>query len=168
MAGKTARDSPRIYLVLSPVPECLKRAMKLKERSFAGHLSTTVIFFWQTVHACTLVSTSLQWPLSSVPKVAVVKRFNCRWRWSGEVVRHCFFLNIQEKATNEKFILEEAQRKGHKERRETGEEWIPKLFERDPAAPNAINRWVYKYREWVRVLLLLQDDRGRLKGFFSD
>ena len=104
-------------------------------------------FFWQTVHACTLVSTSLQWPLSSVPKVAAVKRFNCRWRWSGEVVRHCFFLNIQEKATNEKFILEEAQRKGHKERRETGEEWIPKLFERDPAAPNAINRWVYKYRE---------------------
>ena len=104
-------------------------------------------FFWQTVHACTLVSTSLQWPFSSVPKVAVVKRFNCRWRWSGEVVRHCFFLNIQEKATNEKFILEEAQRKGHKERRETGEEWIPKLFERDPAAPNAINRWVYKYRE---------------------
>jgi len=60
---------------------------------------------------------------------------------------YCFFLNIQEKATNEKFILEEAQRKGHKERRETGEEWIPKLFERDPAAPNAINRWVYKYRE---------------------
>ena len=45
MAGKTARDSPRIYLVLSPVPECLKRAMKLKERSFTGHLSTTAIFF---------------------------------------------------------------------------------------------------------------------------
>ena len=57
------------------------------------HLQATSLqrlFFWQTVHACTLVSTSLQWPLSSVPKVAVVKRFNCRWRWSGEVVRHCF------------------------------------------------------------------------------
>ena len=54
---------------------------------------------------------------------------------------------VQEKATNEKFILEEAQRKGHRERREAGVEWIPKLFERDPAAPNAINRWVYKYRE---------------------
>ena len=60
-----------------------------------------------------------------------------------------FFLSkiFQEKATNEKFILEEAQRKGHRERREAGVEWIPKLFERDPAAPNAINRWVYKYRE---------------------
>jgi len=54
---------------------------------------------------------------------------------------------VQEKATNEKFILEEAQRKGHRERREAGVEWIPKLFERDPAAPNAINRWLYKYRE---------------------
>ena len=62
---------------------------------------------------------------------------------------HFSFLSkiVQEKATNEKFILEEAQRKGHRERREAGVEWIPKLFERDPAAPNAINRWVYKYRE---------------------
>ena len=34
-------------------------------------------FFWGTVHTFTLVSTSLQWPLSSVPKVAVVERFNC-------------------------------------------------------------------------------------------
>lgn len=56
-------------------------------------------------------------------------------------------VNDQEKATNEKFILEEAQRKGHRERRENGVEWIPKLFERDPAAPNAINRWLYKYRD---------------------
>ena len=35
-------------------------------------------FFWKTVHTFTLVSTFLQWPLSSVPKVnAVVERFNC-------------------------------------------------------------------------------------------
>ena len=33
--------------------------------------------FWQTVHTFTLVSTSQQWLLSSVPKVAVVERFNC-------------------------------------------------------------------------------------------
>ena len=33
-------------------------------------------FFWPTVHTFTLVSTSLQWPLSSVLKVAVVERFN--------------------------------------------------------------------------------------------
>ncbi|XP_029199808.2 oxysterol-binding protein-related protein 8-like isoform X2 [Acropora millepora] len=56
-------------------------------------------------------------------------------------------VNDQEKATQEKFVLEEAQRKGHRERREKGEDWVPKLFERDPAAPNAINRWVYKYRD---------------------
>ena len=42
------------------------------------HLSTTAIFFWGgTVNTLTLVSTSLQWPLSSVPKVAVVQSFNC-------------------------------------------------------------------------------------------
>ena len=34
-------------------------------------------FFWPTVHTLTLVSTSLQWLLSSVPKVAVVEMFNC-------------------------------------------------------------------------------------------
>lgn len=65
------------------------------------------------------------------------------WTHVSDAIR----MNDQEKATNEKFILEEAQRKGHRERREAGVEWIPKLFERDPAAPNAINRWVYKYRD---------------------
>ena len=34
-------------------------------------------FFWRTVHTFTLVSTSLQWPLSSVPNFAVVERLNC-------------------------------------------------------------------------------------------
>ena len=34
-------------------------------------------FFWRTVHTFTLVSSSLQWPLYSVPKVAVVERINC-------------------------------------------------------------------------------------------
>ena len=34
-------------------------------------------FFWRTVHTFALVSTSLQWLLSSVPKVAIVERFNC-------------------------------------------------------------------------------------------
>ena len=48
------------------------------------HLSTTAIIFFffgggggGTVNTLTLVSASLQWPLSSVPKVAVVERFNC-------------------------------------------------------------------------------------------
>ncbi|KAJ7323782.1 Oxysterol-binding protein- protein 8 [Desmophyllum pertusum] len=65
------------------------------------------------------------------------------WTHVGDAIR----MNDQEKATSEKLILEEAQRKGHRERREAAVEWIPKLFERDPAAPNAINRWLYKYRE---------------------
>ena len=39
--------------------------------------SLTRPFFWCTVHTFTLVSTSQQWPLSSVPKVAIVERFNC-------------------------------------------------------------------------------------------
>ena len=33
--------------------------------------------FWWTVHTLTLVSTSLQRSLSSVPKVAIADRFNC-------------------------------------------------------------------------------------------
>ena len=53
-----------------------------------GHLSITTTslqrppfydshFSLQTVSTFTLVSTSLQWPLSSVPKLAVVETFNC-------------------------------------------------------------------------------------------
>ena len=38
-----------------------------------GHFSAMAIFSWRTVHTFTLVSTCLLWPLSSVPKVAVVE-----------------------------------------------------------------------------------------------
>ena len=64
-----------------------------------GHLSKTAViiiiiifFFCETVHTFTLVSTSLQWSLSSVRKVAVVERFTCtgtgysrraRWPWTS-------------------------------------------------------------------------------------
>ena len=50
--------------------------LNLHESLHNGHVSITAIFWW-TVHTFTLVSTSLQWPLSSVPKVAVVEGFNC-------------------------------------------------------------------------------------------
>ena len=50
--------------------------LNLHESLHNGHVSITAIF-WRTVHTFTLVSTSLQWPLSSVPKVAVVEGFNC-------------------------------------------------------------------------------------------
>ena len=45
-------------------------------------------FFWPAVHKLTLVSTSLQWPLASNPKVAAVERFNF-WQLppGGEVIR---------------------------------------------------------------------------------
>jgi len=46
-------------------------------------------------------------------------------------------------ATNEKFILEEAQRKNAKERKAKMEEWSPCLFERDLLTGD----WVYKYAE---------------------
>lgn len=65
------------------------------------------------------------------------------WQHVGAAIR----ANDQENATKEKFTLEEAQRKGHRERKEQGVDWVPKLFERDPAAPNCINRWVYKHRD---------------------
>ena len=43
---------------------------------YNSHLSNGH-FFWPTVYTVNLVSTSLQWPLSSVPKVVVAERFNC-------------------------------------------------------------------------------------------
>nr|XP_033784537.1 oxysterol-binding protein-related protein 5 [Geotrypetes seraphini]XP_033784538.1 oxysterol-binding protein-related protein 5 [Geotrypetes seraphini] len=49
----------------------------------------------------------------------------------------------QNKATEEKFVLEEVQRKGAKERKENGTEWNPKLFAYDASA----NEWHYKYED---------------------
>ena len=54
----------------------LKLSNSHSRTSTNGHLSTTARFFWRTAHIFTLVSTSLQWPLSFVPRVAVVERFN--------------------------------------------------------------------------------------------
>jgi len=59
------------------------------------------------------------------------------------------FYVLKEKATLEKFILEEAQRKGHRERKEQGVDWIPRLFERPTDGDGSINRWVYKHTEYV-------------------
>ncbi|CAH1785610.1 unnamed protein product [Owenia fusiformis] len=49
----------------------------------------------------------------------------------------------QSAATQEKFILEEAQRQGAKERKAKMEEWTPRLFERDMITSD----WVYKYAD---------------------
>lgn len=51
----------------------------------------------------------------------------------------------QHKATQEKFVLEEEQRNAARERRESGTEWKPLLFQHDAGT----NEWRYKYEEWV-------------------
>lgn len=49
-------------------------------------------------------------------------------------------------ATNEKFLLEEEQRKSARERKVKMVDWAPQLFERNLITGD----WVYKYAEWVR------------------
>ncbi|XP_029453005.1 oxysterol-binding protein-related protein 8 [Rhinatrema bivittatum] len=61
----------------------------------------------------------------------------------------------QTEATQEKFILEEAQRMSAKERKVKGEEWTCKLFEKDPLT----EEWTYKYadtRPWDPLNDLIQ------------
>lgn len=55
------------------------------------------------------------------------------------------FLKVR--ATEEKFKLEEEQRRGHRERKEQCVDWVTKLFERDPCHPEAINKYIYKYKK---------------------
>uniref|UniRef100_A0A8C5X537 OSBL5 protein n=1 Tax=Malurus cyaneus samueli TaxID=2593467 RepID=A0A8C5X537_9PASS len=49
----------------------------------------------------------------------------------------------QHKATQEKFVLEEEQRNAARERRESGTEWKPLLFQHDAGT----NEWHYKYED---------------------
>ncbi|XP_073802962.1 oxysterol-binding protein-related protein 8 isoform X2 [Danio rerio] len=61
----------------------------------------------------------------------------------------------QTEATNEKFILEEAQRKAARERKAKCEEWTPALFEQDPTT----GEWHYRYadtRPWDPLNDLIQ------------
>ncbi|XP_019398724.1 PREDICTED: oxysterol-binding protein-related protein 8 isoform X2 [Crocodylus porosus] len=58
----------------------------------------------------------------------------------------------QTEATQEKYVLEEAQRKAAKERKLKGEEWICKLFEQDLVA----GEWHYRYAD-TRPWDLLND-----------
>ncbi|XP_051546712.1 oxysterol-binding protein-related protein 8-like isoform X5 [Myxocyprinus asiaticus] len=64
----------------------------------------------------------------------------------------------QTEATNEKFILEEAQRKAARERKMKCEEWTPLLFEQDPAT----GEWHYRYadtRPWDPLNDLIQFEK---------
>ncbi|XP_073476112.1 oxysterol-binding protein-related protein 8 isoform X4 [Aquarana catesbeiana] len=61
----------------------------------------------------------------------------------------------QTEATQEKFVLEEAQRKAAKERKAKGEEWLCHLFEQDPIT----GEWHYKFadtRPWDPLNDLVQ------------
>uniref|UniRef100_A0A8C6V0W7 Oxysterol-binding protein n=1 Tax=Neogobius melanostomus TaxID=47308 RepID=A0A8C6V0W7_9GOBI len=61
----------------------------------------------------------------------------------------------QTEATNEKFFLEEAQRKSARERKAKCEDWIPALFEQDPVT----GEWHYRYadtRPWDPLNDLIQ------------
>ncbi|MED6243849.1 hypothetical protein ATANTOWER_028359, partial [Ataeniobius toweri] len=62
----------------------------------------------------------------------------------------------QVRATQEKFVLEEAQRREAKERGERS--WIPKLFQQDPVT----SEWTYKHldaRPWDTEVCLVQFEK---------
>ncbi|CAG5927299.1 unnamed protein product [Menidia menidia] len=64
----------------------------------------------------------------------------------------------QTEATNEKFILEEAQRKSARERKAKCEDWVPGLFEQDPVT----GEWHYRYadtRPWDPLNDLIQFEK---------
>ncbi|KAJ8007277.1 hypothetical protein DPEC_G00115870 [Dallia pectoralis] len=64
----------------------------------------------------------------------------------------------QTEATNEKFILEEAQRKSARERKAKCEDWVPALFEQDPIT----GEWHYRYadtRPWDPLNDMIQFEK---------
>jgi len=71
------------------------------------------------------------------PDKQEMKPFESERLW--EKVTDAINKGDQQKATDEKAILEQAQREATKERQQTAEEWIPKLFVKRK------DIWVYKY-----------------------
>uniref|UniRef100_A0A1A8G612 Oxysterol-binding protein n=2 Tax=Nothobranchius korthausae TaxID=1143690 RepID=A0A1A8G612_9TELE len=64
----------------------------------------------------------------------------------------------QTEATNEKFVLEEAQRKAARERKAKCEDWVSALFEQDPVT----GEWHYRYadtRPWDPLNDLIQFEK---------
>ena len=55
-------------------------------------------------------------------------------------------LNFQAAATREKSVLEDEQRRVHRELEEKSEDWCPRYFELDTLSVNP-HSWVYKYKE---------------------
>lgn len=73
----------------------------------------------------------------------------------------------QSAATREKLVLEDEQRRVHRELKEKETEWVPKYFERDTTAPFD-HVWVYKYRDlraWDPVTDMIQfEHNGVIKS----
>ena len=52
---------------------------------YNGHLSTTATFFADSPYIDSCLNLfSLQWPVSSVPKVAAVERFSCKTQFKAK------------------------------------------------------------------------------------
>ncbi|CAL8324243.1 unnamed protein product [Lota lota] len=82
--------------------------------------------------------------------------FECERLWQH--VTRAINNKDQTEATNEKFLLEEAQRRGARERKVRGEEWSPALFEQDVLS----GEWHYRYadtRPWDLLNDLIQFEK---------
>ena len=79
VANHAALLAPTVRQTLDQQEKVGRRRRTLSGKKMMNTIEPplTATFFWWTVHTFALVSTALQWLLSSVPKMAVVERFNC-------------------------------------------------------------------------------------------
>ncbi|XP_064635673.1 oxysterol-binding protein-related protein 8-like isoform X3 [Lineus longissimus] len=107
--------------------------------------------------------TSLFWNPTQEVKQNRLKRYTVPLENQGDFESEHLWMHVseaiakgdQEDATHEKFLLEEAQRNGMKERKAKMMEWNPKFFERDMVTGD----WIYKFtdsRPWDPINDLLQ------------
>jgi len=98
---------------------------------------------------------STLWAASPEVKTRRLKRYSVPTELQGDFESEKLWINVskaihsgdQVAATEEKTVLEDAQRKGAAERRVTGEEWIPHHFVQDIMS----GEWVYRHldsRPW--------------------
>jgi len=103
----------------------------------------------------------LLWQVSNEVKSARLKRFTvpleeqgeCESAWLWREVSKAIQAEDQQAATEEKTKLEEAQRAGHKERREAGADWTTKFFELEgitfgiDGTPTDVPKYNYKHAD---------------------
>eukprot|EP00058_Branchiostoma_floridae_P005537 XP_002591025.1 hypothetical protein BRAFLDRAFT_69422 [Branchiostoma floridae] len=98
--------------------------------------------------------TEVFWSVTDEVKSRRLKRQTVRFEDQGDFESEKLWQHVsaaisacdQNKATNEKYILEEQQRKDARERKEKRADWVPKLFEREGAEEH---NWIYKHIESV-------------------